>query len=287
MSIHTLVHDIYHMLETKDFPEGVSVDEECERFGQEMAALLKEQLQKEEDRAGRLRLSSIGKPDRQIYNAYKGVSGEKLKGPDYIKFLYGHIIEALVLSLVRLAGHSVTDQQKEVEVEGVKGHIDCYIDGRLVDVKSCSTYSYKKFRDNKLHEDDPFGYLAQLKSYAYAEGQELYAWLAMDKQNGHLCVLEYDERDKHSDYYDAINWCPSVRVRRVKKLVSGESLPPLCYPDIEDGKSGNRRLDTGCAFCAFKHACWPGLQTYAYANGVKHLTHVDRTPRVVKIPEDF
>jgi hypothetical protein len=40
-----------------------------------------------------------------------------------------------------------------------------------------------------LAEDDPFGYVAQLKAYAHSEGDDKYGWLAIDKQNGHLVTL--------------------------------------------------------------------------------------------------
>ncbi len=41
-----------------------------------------------------------------------------------------------------MAGHEVTDEQKEVELEGLKGHIDCKINGRVVDIKTASGFSF-------------------------------------------------------------------------------------------------------------------------------------------------
>ena len=287
-TVDTLVKDIYTMLETKNIdPEEVDLLAECNKFGYDMGMLLYEQLQPEEDRTGRLRLSAIGKPDRKIWNAYKGVAGEKLTGPTYIKFLYGHIVEALVLALAQIAGHKVTDQQKEVEVEGVKGHMDGRIDGVLMDVKSCSSYGYKKFLHNKLHESDDFGYIAQLKGYAYAEGETTYGWLAMDKQNGNLCWLQYDETDTNARYHDAVNYDIAERVREVKKLVSSDLLPSVCHDPVPDGQSGNERLATGCTYCDFKYNCWPDVQKFAYAAGPKYLTKVEREPNVKSYPKEF
>ena len=60
--------------------------------------------------------------------------------------MYGDIIETLVLWLARQAGHEVKWEQKEVSIDGVTGHIDAVIDGVLADLKSCSPFSYKKFR---------------------------------------------------------------------------------------------------------------------------------------------
>ena len=60
-----------------------------------------------------------------------------------IKFLYGHILEDLLILLSRVAGHTVTEEQKQVDVEGIKGHQDCKIDGELVDCKSASGFVFK------------------------------------------------------------------------------------------------------------------------------------------------
>lgn len=283
----TVVKDIYHLLETKEIPDGVNLKEECETFGKVVAQVLYEQLQPEEDRSGSLRLSAIGKPSRQIYNAFKGVAGEKLRGPTYIKFLYGHFIEAMLLSLVRISGHTVTEEQKTVSVEGVQGHQDCRIDGVLTDVKSCSSYGFKKFKNHTLHLDDPFGYIGQIKAYAHEEGDTTYGWLAMDKQNGHLAWLQYDETDTDSHYYDKINWDVAERVREIKKLVGSDLLPQACFDPIPEGKSGNEKLQSGCAYCQFKHSCWPELRVYNYSTGPKYLTKVVREPRAVEIPDEF
>ena len=283
--VDTLVRDIYRLMEDKEIPDGVNLDAECEAFGREMANVLREQLKPREDNRS-LRLSGIGKPDRKLHLSYNGVSGEELRGSTYIKFLYGHLVEAMLVALTRCAGHTVTDQQKEVEVGGVKGHIDGYIDDVLTDVKSCSSYGFKKFQRNTLHEDDPFGYIPQLRSYAHAEKQHTYGWLAMDKQNGTLAWLQYDETEDDPVYAEAIDWDVDQRVVDVKKLVVG-SLPEPCYDPVPDGKSGNEKLASGCAFCEYKHTCWPNLRTYMYASGPRYLTKVVKDPQVLEIPPEF
>lgn len=285
-NIDKLIPDIYNLLESKEIPEGVDLEAECERFGKQVGEVLLAQLQPEADRRG-LRLSQIGRPDRQVYNAYNSVGREAFRGPTYIKFLYGHIIEEMVLALTRIAGHEVTDEQKEVEVAGVTGHMDCRIDGLLVDVKSCSSYGFKKFKNNKLHEDDPFGYIGQIRAYAYAEGDSEYGWLALDKQNGTLALLKYDENKPNAPYADAISWDVEGRVTSLKKLVGGD-MPPVCYEEVPDGKSGNMRLATGCAYCDFKSTCWPEARPYYYSTGPRWLTKVVKEPRVaLEVPDEF
>jgi hypothetical protein len=284
--VDTLIEDIYKLLETKQIPEGVDIERECEAFGRGMADTLREQLQPYSS-SGKLRLSAIGKPDRQLYHRHNGAKGEELKGSTYVKFLYGHLVEGMLLALTSISGHSVTDEQKEVTVNGVKGHMDGRIDGVLMDVKSCSSFGFKKFRDNKLHKDDSFGYIAQLKAYAHAEGDTTYGWLAMDKQNGTLAWLQYDETDTTTDYYNAVNWNPEERVGDIKKLVGSDLLPVQCYEEVPDGKSGNMKLAIGCSYCDYKSLCFPALRTYYYAGGPRYLTVVAKEPRVLEVPDDF
>ena len=47
--------------------------------------------------------------------------------------------------------------------------MDCKIDGIVTDVKSASSFGFKKFKDGQLGlVDDPFGYIDQIKAYAHA-----------------------------------------------------------------------------------------------------------------------
>jgi hypothetical protein len=289
-SVNTLVEDIYSLLTTKEVPDGIDLETVCDTFGTNMGRILREQMQPEEVRDG-LRLSAIGKPDRQIYHRAMGLQGEPIDGPTYIKFMYGHIVEELVLTLATLSGHSVTDQQKECYVEGVKGHMDGRIDGVVMDVKSASAFGFKKFKYNTLHKDDAFGYIGQLKAYAHSEGESTYGWLALDKQNGSLAWLQYDETDTSAPYYDAVNYDIAERVAHLKKLVGSDAIPSICYEPVADGKSGNMRLATGCAYCDFRYTCWPDVRTFYYSQGPKYLTTVKREPRVrtdsAPLPEGF
>ena len=279
------MRDIYRLLESKEIEEGISLEEECEAFALRMADVLRGAFDTYKG-TGKLRLSGIGKPDRKVYNGYHGVSGEEIRGATFIKFLYGHLVEEMLLSLVRLSGHTVTDEQKEVTVGGVTGHMDGKIDGILMDVKSCSSFGFKKFSKSLLHEDDPFGYIAQIKAYAKAEDATTYGWLAMDKQNGTLAWLQYDETHTGAHYYDAINWDVEDRIAHLKKMVKGD-LPEICYSPVPDGKSGNMKLPMGCSYCEFKHECYPDLRTFHYSTGPRYLTEVVKDPRVMEIPDEF
>jgi hypothetical protein len=180
------------------------------------------------------------------------------------------------------AGHTVEFEQKQVELDGVKGSIDCKIDGVLVDIKSASFRSFEKFAKGTLFEDDPFGYIAQISGYAQALGEKSAAFLAMNKENGKLTLLKIDQMELRN-----------VRplIENLRSVISSSTPPERCYPDALDGASGNRKLQGGCLFCPYKFECWAdsnrgkGLQAYEYANGIRYLTNVSKEPLVENITD--
>ena len=228
----------------------------------------------------RLRMSNVGYPDRQLWYQFQDIEEEPLKDSDYIKFLYGHIIEELVLCFAELAGHKVTDRQKETKLEGVKGHIDGRIDGVLVDVKSASPMGFRKFQEGTLSNDDPFGYMDQLSSYATAEEDSEAAFLVMNKLSGQLCLMPLHELEITNT---------GERIKYLKGVVKSKTPPPKCYPDVPDGKSGNYKLGVNCFYCSYKKTCWAdannghGLRVFEYKKGNVYLTRVSRVPDVPEI----
>jgi len=283
----TVVQDIYALMESKDADPSVDVEVEIEKFGESVKALMRTEFgrKKREDNR-KLRLSNIGRTDRYLWNHYNGTAGEELQPHTYVKFMYGHLIEEMLLFLTRMAGHSVTDEQKVCNVEGIVGHMDCKIDGVVTDVKSASSFGFKKFKDGTLAYDDPFGYIDQIKAYAHSEGHTEFGWLAMDKANGHLTYLKYDLTDTEAPVYEALKGDIVDRVKHVKKLVEQPEPAEWCYQPIPDGKSGNSKLSTGCSYCQFKDHCYPNLRVFAYSYGPKYLVDVVKEPKVQEVMPD-
>ena len=288
MATDTLIDDIYQMIDTKEISDGVDVDKIVDDFGKNMKKILKNNITEHEFDRRKLRMSNIGKQDRQLWYSYNGYEGEKLMPHTRIKFLYGHLIEEMVLALAKLSGHQVTDEQKRAEVEGIKGSMDCKIDGVLTDVKSASPYGFKKFKDGSLLNDDPFGYVDQIKGYAYSEGDTEVGWLVMDKTNGHLTYLKYDMADESQWYWTKLNLMSiDDRIRHIKKTVKSKTAPKRCYSLVPDGKSGNMKLGVGCRYCAYKHECWgDNLRTFIYANGPRFLVETVNVPNVIEVDKD-
>ena len=269
-SINTLVEDVYRLLE-----EGTEEDltEKANEFGNRLASLILDRLKPKEEKRT-LRMSNIGKPDRMLwYEINRTIPKEEFNGPTYLKFLYGDIIEEVVLFLSEAAGHAVSDRQRQVTVDGIVGHIDAVIDGVLIDVKSTSPYSFKKFKDGSLRNDDPFAYIPQLSGYLAGTGINDGAYVAVDKQNGNIAVMTLEDTDRVD-----IN----ARISHVKEVISQDAPPTRCFEPEPMGKSGNMKLPTGCSYCAFKLECWKdvGLRKFVYSTGPVWLTHVAEEPKV-------
>jgi hypothetical protein len=279
--VEDLVSDIYAMMESKDADPSVDVEKEIERFGEGVKALMRTEFGREKREDNRkLRLSNIGRTDRYLWNHYNGTDKEEIQPHTYVKFMYGHLIEEMLIFLTRMAGHTVTDEQKVCKVDGIVGHMDCSIDGIVTDVKSASSFGFKKFKDGSLVHDDPFGYIDQIKAYAHACGETKVGWLAMDKANGHLTYLKYDLVDDVLPTHQKLKVPITDRIEHIKALVLGPEPTEYCHEPIPDGKSGNMKLATGCSYCQFKEHCYPEMRVFSYAYGPKYLCKVVNEPRV-------
>lgn len=264
--------DIFALFDPK---ESHVVDEDnLESFAENLKDLIRTRFVERERTNSALRFSSFGRPDRQLWYQAHSDEREEMSAKTYFKFLYGDVIEQLILFLAKEAKHEVTHEQEEIEVDGVKGHIDAIIDGVVVDVKSASPYSFKKFETGGLFSDDPFGYIGQLSGYASVlTPEEGGAFLAFNKVDGDINLLRVGPSITN-------DFVPSERIAHLRDVIASPNPPPRCYDDVEDGKSGNRKLIVNCSYCAHKFKCWDGLRAFAYSNGPKYLTQVNKTPDV-------
>lgn len=276
-TLDTLIEDIYSVVNSN----SVVIDDSLyNELAEDITATIRQRLSSASSRRNHLSLSSIGKPLRRLWYDLK-MPEVAAEDPPYVrlKFLYGDIIESIVLWLAKVSGHTVTDRQKEVTHFGIVGHIDSIIDGEVVDAKSASPRSYAKFATGTLTSDDPFGYLAQIEAYDEETGNGHPGFLAMNKVTGEICLYRPDKD------FDLPN--TELLINNAKEALAKETPPEQrCYSDVEDGKSGNRKLDKGCALCPFKKMCWPGLRTFKYADGYRYLTAVVNKPRVEEIIDD-
>jgi len=280
-NLSTLVEDIYEKIECMSQGENMNIPQDLiDDFGERMKQALVHWTEPKKQTKG-LRMSNIGRPARQLwYESRKETEPTPLKAPTHIKFLYGHLLEELLLLFSKIAGHTVSDEQKEVEVDGIKGHIDCKIDGQVVDIKTASNFGFKKFKEGTLYQDDPFGYMHQLAGYEASEGTTEGGFLAINKETGELSLYRPGDLTK-----------PNVNgtIDSLKNKLNSDTPPEKCYQPVPEGKKGNMRLPTGCAYCGFKNECWSdanngrGLRAFKYSNGVKYFTRVTSTPNVQEL----
>lgn len=280
-SVDTLVEDIQALF-TKPHTTN---PEFVENFGRGLAQTVKDRLEALPRENGYLRMSNLGRGDRQLWYEINGDNAQKeqFNASTLIKFLYGDILEALLLFLAKEAGHEVTQEQAEVNLNGIKGHIDAIIDGVVVDCKSASTYAFQKFANGTLRDDDAFGYYEQIAAYSKSLGNRDGAFLAIDKTLGHLALLKVPAEELEPLQIEA-------RVEHLKEVVApGSPLPERCYPDVPEGESGNKVLGVNCSYCAHKFNCWSdanggmGLRTFLYAKGPRHFTTIEREPKVLEV----
>ena len=283
-TLDTLVEDIYNKIGVLADNQHIDLEEDTiEQFGESMKQILYDWSHPTPRGKPSLRMSNIGRKERQLWYDMKSEGTPERMPPSlFIKFLYGHLLEEIVLFLVKLSGHEVTSEQKEITVSGIKGHMDCVIDGEVVDVKTASNYAFKKFKDGTLAEDDPFGYMAQLAGYESAEGTTHGGFLALNKESGELAMFKPDNFDK-----------PNIKkkITNIKKAVKLATPPDKCYDDEPDGKSGNMKLARGCTWCRFKHDCHKdandgkGLRVFKYSTGYRYLTQVPKVPNVIEVTQ--
>jgi hypothetical protein len=276
--ISTLVKDIYEVIDGKGGWDETVQEFFLSSIGPVMQERLKEGTA---ERSGTLRLSGMGSPcDRKLwYEVNEPNEGEPITPSTRLKFLYGDLLEVLLLSLATAAGHTVTGLQKTVTVHGIKGHLDAIIDGVTIDVKSASPYSFSKFKEGSLRDNDAFGYISQLSSYVSAAEDGIHpttgAFLVINKVSGELCL------DVH-DFTEDIRGKEEEFAYK-KAMVQGE-IPERSFTEEPQSKtSKNTKLPLFCSYCSRKLKCWPEARIFLYSTGPQFLVHVDTEPRVFEV----
>ena len=281
--LNTLVEDINKSLEGLSDGKPLNITEEDLdlTLSRMKTSILEWANPSDRNKTFSLRMSNIGSPARQLwFEKNKPLENSQPNAATQVKFLYGHILEEIVLMLVRAAGHKVTDEQKEVDLDGIKGHMDCKIDGEVVDVKTASKFAFNKFRNERLDGDDPFGYLPQLAAYEKAEDTCKGGFLVINKEGGDICLYKPEDLSKPNI---------STLIESLKKAVDSKDLPALCYEPVPEGKKGNMKIHKTCTYCPYKYECFKdsnngqGLRTFKYATKLEYLTKVVVAPRVDEI----
>ena len=257
------------------------------QLGKSVSLSANSRFSKPQEPRGYLSLSSIGTPCKRKlwYKVNKPEFGERLSANLLLRFFYGDMIEELVLAMVVASGHSMKGSQDRLNVHGIRGHRDAVIDGMTVDVKSCSPYAFKKFKEGSLRDNDAFGYISQLSSYVYAGKDDPLvtdkthgAFLAVDKVSGEICLDVHDfTKDLETKEKEML---------AAKDLVAGDIPKDRVQPVPAGKNSPNTKLDKSCQFCEYKRVCWPKARMFKYSYGIEYLVHVEKPPKVEEVFHD-
>ena len=223
----------------------------------------------------RIRMSGVGKALCQQKLDY---DPDVIPDVDYTlikKFLFGDIIEAVAIAIMKSAGVEIQDEQKPVSLDiagmTLKGTYDVRIDNKVYDIKSASPAAFSsKFGANggyfSVKKNDPFGYIPQGYLYAKAAGVEFGGWIVINKATGEWAVCETpDIYDKDAE--EAI----TLAETNIKEILSkspfkrGFEDSAETYKDKEKKLkyTGNRLLPVDCSFCGYRKHCWPDSQWHS------------------------
>ena len=211
----------------------------------------------------RIRMSSIGRPLCQLQMEKSGAEAEPMPYNAKMRNLFGDLIEASAVAIMKAAGIRIEDLQKEVKLklgkQTIKGTYDVKIQNKIWDIKSASPYSFEhKFGEDggfdAVLKQDTFGYVTQGYLYSKAEKTDFGGWIAVNKSTGEWSIAETPLSDsKYSK--DAIE----LAQKNMEALESNAPFKRL-FKDEEEffnkKATGNRTLGLECRFCAYKKPCW-------------------------------
>ena len=227
-SIQTVIPDIYHTMKSKEYSGDLGAI--AMQAGREVEEAIKNAFEPYEQKTN-LRMSGIGRCERAQWYNVKGYTPEEIEGSVYLTFLQGHVLEAVIVALVKLAGHDIKNQQKKHTVEGVNGSQDC---------------------DNKFTPtgiaDDGFGYIKQLSAYGKNDNREHGYFLALNKNKSTLKLCKQElEQDVDTFIVD------------LKEKMESDTPPMRLAKATTLTKQGEEKLCMTCSFCGFKKDCYGSL----------------------------
>ena len=253
-----------HTFLQKALAGETTVDEAViEQVGKDVADAVRKQFSSGSRDEFKLRMSNLGRPKCQLWFE-KNDPEDKTPFPPHflVNMMLGDIVEAVFKGLLRAAAVEFTDNGKVVltlsDGTEINGEYDMVLDGKVDDVKSASPWSYQnKFKDfETLAKGDTFGYVSQLVGYATAANKEVGGWWVINKANGEFKYVDASSVDTASELQ---------KIEETVKYIKEDKPFERCFEAIPETyrkkASGNLKLNTTCGFCAYKHKCWPDLQT--------------------------
>ena len=211
-----------------------------------------------------MRMSNLGRPLCQLQMEQAKAARVENDWNLPLRLIYGGVIEGLCVNILRHANVGLEEEQTQVSFmlagHKINGTLDIIIKGKVYDIKSASSYSFKeKFASyESLKASDDFGYITQLALYSAASGAPMGGWVVIDKSSGDFKVVEVP--DEHQADKEAALRLASDNVRA---LTSGRAFKQCFSDEVETYRrkeTNNRTLCKQCTYCPFRYSCWKGLQ---------------------------
>ncbi len=238
-------------------------------FKESCELAIRKQFTKRE--GAKLRMSGIGRPICQQILSLQDCPKESSYN-DIMRFLFGDLIEAVAMLVIKAAGIKVVGEQKPSQIildkENIKGTLDVIIeeDGvqKVWDIKSASPFSFDyKFRKgyDKIRDDDPFGYIVQGHLYGEANKMPFGGWIVVNKSTGEWAVVDApsDIEERKRVIKEANRIVKTVKKADFKKVKLKDDWETY-RQDGEILRTKNRLMPKLCSFCEYKKHCWTNAE---------------------------
>ena len=240
-------------------------DHLIQEFKDSCETAIKKQFNRRE--GAKLRMSGIGRPVCQQILSMQDCPKESSYN-DIMRFLFGDLIEAVAMLVIKAAGIKVVGEQKPCSIvldkENIKGTLDVILDEdgtkKVWDIKSASPFSFdQKFKNgyDKIKEDDPFGYIVQGHLYGEANNMPFGGWIVINKSTGEWAVVDAPEdiSERKRVLQQADNIVKVVKKADFKKAKLKDDWETY-RKDGEIVRTKNRLMPKLCSFCEYKKHCW-------------------------------
>lgn len=209
------------------------------------------------------RPSSMNHGARKMYymkNEPELFGGEEIPYNLRITFYQGHMLEAFLVAVAKMAGVKFDAVQKYTELHTgsatIGGTLDYIVDGEVRDAKTANdrAYTTKWKNAESLQEHDPYGYVRQGAIYSAAEKLPFTGWDVINKNTGELKAV--NAKGLNFDL-------ERMEMEHELELAYGDEIPPVCHQPVEEvyrprGRApivtGNKHLHTNCVTCPVRLA---------------------------------
>ena len=240
-------------------------DEIQKEFAKDCLSAVQKQFTDKRESEFRIRMSNIGRPLCQLQMEKKYATDSTVGYADNyntkLRNLYGDIIEAVVVMLLRVVKVNIQGVQGKVKLKtkyfDIKGTYDIIIDDKVYDIKSASSFSFRnKFGQGfqSIANDDVFGYLPQGYLYAQSLKKNFGGWIVINKETGEMLITEPPQED--SKFKREALKRANTNMKALMKDEPFERQFELKNEKFGRNETGNKVLGTVCSYCQYKHKCW-------------------------------